>query len=57
MFPKIGNVDVYNEFSDDRYKGFQLAFETAVHYIYDIDYCNIKFQLLGFGIMFIKQYE
>ena len=55
LYPKIGNVEEYNEFTDDQYRGFQCRLDTTLMYIYDDGYRVFTFQILGFGIRIKNQ--
>jgi hypothetical protein len=57
MFPIIRKVNFYNEWSDDKYSGFEMNFETRMRYIYTDGFKQIDLSLLGFGVTIVRQYE
>ena len=54
-FPIIRKVDNYNEWTDDKYSGFEMDFETRMRYIYTDGFKQFDLTLLGFGVSIVKQ--
>ena len=54
-FPIIRKIDIYNEWSDEKYSGFEMDFETRMRYIYTDGFKQFDLILLGFGVSIVKQ--
>ena len=55
LFPIIRKIDIYNEWTDDKYNGFEMNFETRLRYIYTDGFKQFDLILLGFGVKIVKQ--
>jgi hypothetical protein len=54
-FPIIRKIDIYNEWSDEKYNGFEMDFETRCRYIYTKDFKQFDLILFGFGVTIVKE--
>lgn len=56
-FPIIRKIDIYNEWSDAKYDGFELDFATKCRYIYTTGFKQFELILFGFGVTIVKEDE
>ena len=54
-FPTIGKLGGYNEFSGDKYQGFECKFNTECVLIHDDTWWHFTLTIFGFGIKVMKQ--
>ena len=57
VFPIIRKVNFYNEWTDDKYSGFEINFETRFRYIYTKGFKQFDLSIFGFGFSIVRQNE